>query len=138
MGVFTLHASNIKGFAFEFARVLCGLGLMESCTHVVFMIGRGSPSGTPPVWSELRPNPHRTRVRKFEPNPLMLLACNVDTPIHINRSHLLRVASRVLCGLGLMESCASSSPRSLSWTEPLDPPPIEPTRPPTGSVVIHV
>ncbi len=28
MGVSTLHASNIKGFAFEFAvRVLCGLGL---------------------------------------------------------------------------------------------------------------
>ncbi len=34
-------------------------------------------------------------------NPLMLLACSVDTPIHINRSHLLCVASRVLCGLGL-------------------------------------
>ncbi len=35
----------------------------------------------------------------------MLLACSVDTPIHINRSHLLasrqRVASRILCGLGL-------------------------------------
>ncbi len=29
----------------------------------------------------------------------MLLACSVDTPIHINRSHLL--ASRVLCGLDL-------------------------------------
>ncbi len=30
--------------------------------------------------------------------PLMLLACSVENPIHINRSHLL--ASRVLCGLG--------------------------------------
>ncbi len=29
----------------------------------------------------------------------MLLACSVDTPIHINRFRLL--ASRVLCGLGL-------------------------------------
>ena len=35
--------------------------------------------------------------------PLMLLVCSVDTPIHINRSHLLasHCASRVLCGLGL-------------------------------------
>ncbi len=38
----------------------------------------------------------------------MLLACSVVTPIHINRPHwlashcALRVASRVLCGLGLM------------------------------------
>ncbi len=31
----------------------------------------------------------------------MLLACSVDTPIHINRFHFLCVAWRVLCGLGL-------------------------------------
>ncbi len=34
-------------------------------------------------------------------NPLMLLACSVDTPIHINRSHLLALHVRVQCGLGL-------------------------------------
>ena len=36
----------------------------------------------------------------------MLLACGVDTPIHINRSHLLALhcfAPRVLCGLGLKD-----------------------------------
>ena len=35
--------------------------------------------------------------------PLMLLVCSVNTPIHINRPHLLtsRCASRVLCGLDL-------------------------------------
>ena len=37
-------------------------------------------------------------------NPLMLLVCSVDTPIHINRFHLLCVAWRVLCGLGLKAS----------------------------------
>ncbi len=31
-------------------------------------------------------------------NPLMLLACSVNTPIHAHRFHLLRVALRVLCG----------------------------------------
>ncbi len=31
MGVFTLHASNIKGFAFEFGLVLCGLGPRHDC-----------------------------------------------------------------------------------------------------------
>ncbi len=31
----------------------------------------------------------------------MLVACSVDIPIHINRFHLLCVASRILCGLGL-------------------------------------
>ncbi len=40
-------------------------------------------------------------------NPLMLLACSVDTPIHINRFHLLRFASRVLCGLGLKRKAVS-------------------------------
>ncbi len=33
--------------------------------------------------------------------PLMLLACSVDTPIHINWSHLLALRARVLCGWGL-------------------------------------
>ncbi len=36
--------------------------------------------------------------------PLILLACSVNTPIDDNRSHLLRVASRVLCELGLTVS----------------------------------
>ncbi len=31
----------------------------------------------------------------------MLLVCSVDTPIHINRSHLLVSCCRLLCGLGL-------------------------------------
>ncbi len=31
-------------------------------------------------------------------NPLMLLACTVNTPIHINRSHLLALRMLVLCG----------------------------------------
>ena len=34
-------------------------------------------------------------------NPLMLLACTVNTPIHINRSHLLALRMLVLCGWGL-------------------------------------
>ena len=34
-------------------------------------------------------------------NPLMLLACSVNTPIHAYRFHLLCVALRVLCGWGL-------------------------------------
>ncbi len=62
-------------------------------------------------FDSLRPNPHRMQdvthnVMRTNSNvfPFMLLACSVDTPIHINRSHLLasRCASRhVLCGLGL-------------------------------------
>ena len=35
----------------------------------------------------------------------MLLGCSVDTPIHINRSHLLCVALRFLCGRGLRNQC---------------------------------
>ncbi len=42
-------------------------------------------------------------------NPLMLLGCSVDTPIHINRSHLLCVASCILCGLSLREPVAGVS-----------------------------
>ncbi len=34
-------------------------------------------------------------------NPLMLLACSVNTPIYAHRFHLLCVALRVLCGWGL-------------------------------------
>ncbi len=41
----------------------------------------------------VRPNPHRkrdaTRAANSNVFPLMLLACSVDTPIHINRSYLL-------------------------------------------------
>ena len=48
-----------------------------------------------------KPNPHRTRDANWNVFPLMLLACSVDTPIHINRFHFLCIASRVLCGLGL-------------------------------------
>ena len=40
----------------------------------------------------LRPNPHWTRATNSNANPLMLLACSVDTPIHINRFHLLCAA----------------------------------------------
>ncbi len=43
----------------------------------------------------LRPHPHTMRARKFEHNPLMLLACSVDNPIHDSRFHLLA------CGLCL-------------------------------------
>ena len=34
-------------------------------------------------------------------NPFMLLACSVNTPIHACGFHLLRVALRVLCEVGL-------------------------------------
>ena len=37
-------------------------------------------------------------------NPLMLLACSVNTPIHAHRFHLLCVALRVLCELDLRTS----------------------------------
>ena len=30
-------------------------------------------------------------------NPLMLLACSVNTPIHVCRFHLHRIALRILC-----------------------------------------
>ena len=43
-----------------------------------------------------------------------MLGCSVDTPIHINRSHLLCVASCVLCGLGL-NKCARH--HVISWGE---------------------
>ena len=59
------------------------------------------------LWlSTVRPNSHRTRDAHANWNvfPLMLLACSVDTPIHINRSHLFCVASYILCGLGLKPS----------------------------------
>ena len=49
----------------------------------------------------LRSNPHWTRAANSNANPLMLFACSVDTPIHINRSHLLALRVRVLCELGL-------------------------------------
>ncbi len=35
-------------------------------------------------------------------NPLMLLACNVNTAIHTHRFHLLALRVRVQCGLGLL------------------------------------
>ncbi len=49
---------------------------------------------------------HTGRARaNFNANPLMLLACSVDTPIHINRSYLLCVAlRRVSCGLVLRKA----------------------------------
>ena len=34
-------------------------------------------------------------------NPLMLLACSVDTPIHIKKFHLLALCKRVQCGSAL-------------------------------------
>ncbi len=56
-----------------------------------------------PTWPRVRPNSHRTRDAHANWNvfPLLLLACSVNTPIDDNRSHLLRVASCVLCELGL-------------------------------------
>ena len=47
-------------------------------------------------WGPIHTGRGTWRVCKFELFPLMLLACSVDTPIHINRSHLLasRCASR--------------------------------------------
>ncbi len=36
-------------------------------------------------------------------NPLMLLACSVNTPVHTHRFHLLCLALRVLCGWGLKQ-----------------------------------
>ncbi len=79
-----------------------------------------------------RPNPHRTRNAtraNSNANPLMLLACSVDTP----HSHqqvpfagvALRVPSCVLCGLGLTNclllkcACASFLPSRASACETL-------------------
>ncbi len=45
----------------------------------------------------------------------MLLACSVDTPIHINRSHFLALRVRVLCELGLMDGHLWASFSSWSW-----------------------
>ena len=39
----------------------------------------------------------------------MLLAYSVDTPIHINRSHLLALRVRVLCGWGLSDQLCRAS-----------------------------
>ncbi len=50
------------------------------------------------------PNSHRTRMQIGTFFPLILLACSVNTPINHYRSHLLRVASRVMCELGLRVS----------------------------------
>ncbi len=55
---------------------------------------------------------HDTRAN-LNANPLMLLECSVDTPIHINRSHLL-----ASCGVSRPASCVDwaldleSSPRA--------------------------
>ncbi len=46
----------------------------------------------------LRPNPHWTRASaNSNAYPLMFLACNVDTPIHINGSHLLALGVYLQC-----------------------------------------
>ena len=54
--------------------------------------------------SSLRPNPHWTRAVRtsgqFICVDLMLLASSLNTPIHINRFHLLAFAPRVQCRLG--------------------------------------
>ncbi len=45
-------------------------------------------------------------------NPLMLLVCSVDIPIHIKRFHMLALRVRVQCALGLMED-----PLLICWPE---------------------
>ncbi len=55
---------------------------------------------------------HATRHANWNIFPLILLACSVNTPIDHNRSHLLRVASHVLCELGLVQAISQWSDSS--------------------------
>ncbi len=81
----------------NFSPNACQSPIASEPLEIVFKDSSGISVGV--VWAQSTQDAGRNAHANWNVFPLMLLACSVDTPIYINRSHLL--ASRVLCGLGL-------------------------------------
>ncbi len=106
--------SQVKVISMRRHGQLSFFGVVKLCeSSKSYIIGYWVFRGLICIWVSM-PNPHWNRAHKMNANPLMLLVCSVDTPIHAHRFHLLALR----CALR-GTSCVDEAPefRTLGYSK---------------------